>query len=175
MVEADRQQGLGCRETPTAPSEGLGGWRPGCPEAAGESRRPGQSYAIIRGRQYNSEQRLWPATAPDGEALYGAAGEIGRVGQPFPLGGCRRNNVRFMPRQNLAQADGLLIDRIKRDAAWRRPLALKHTAVLGDRAFRLCLPYSMPSPTVTFSGASGFPVTASCPSLVQGAGRHPRK
>ena len=35
-------------------------------------------------------------------------------------------------RQNFGQADGLLIDPVQRDAAWRRPLALKHAAVLGD-------------------------------------------
>ena len=44
-------------------------------------------------------------------------GEIGRVGQPFPLGGCRRNKVGFMPRQNFAQADGLLICRARRRVA----------------------------------------------------------
>ena len=43
-----------------------------------------------------------------------------------------------MPRQNLAQADGLLIDRIERDAARRGPLALKHAA--GSDAERLRLP-----------------------------------
>jgi hypothetical protein len=57
---------------------------------------------------------------------------VGRVGQSFSLGGLGRNKVCFVPRQNLAQADGLLMDPVERDAAWRRPPALKHAAVLGD-------------------------------------------